>query len=250
MRCFIHFEIVQLHVDAKFLAGDELRVHLRPHFGGAEHKLAGANLLERNGLDLVGQNQRAGGKRIVVIARHGQCRADDPDVAAIHVFDDDVQAVAARPQGHCLLINGMKFQRGFQERIREVSADRIFKGLHHAAGKRSNPAEDVQCGRVHTVLILEGELAIGNLDGNGNQHGIAGDAQKVIPVVELYLVPHNSRGDDGFQILVLDFRRALNLGIELKPVEFVHAGGLAAQTLPEVRAVGVGEPVGLVGHAH
>src|SRR6516164_10281386 len=56
----VRFQVINLHVDAKTVGRGEIGLKPRPDFGGAQHKLAGADLLGGNMLDLVGKDQRAG----------------------------------------------------------------------------------------------------------------------------------------------------------------------------------------------
>src|SRR5512135_1677384 len=51
---FVALQVVNLEIDAELVGGGKVRLQARPHLGRAQHKLAGADLLGGNVLDLVG----------------------------------------------------------------------------------------------------------------------------------------------------------------------------------------------------
>src|SRR6202020_3231134 len=149
----------------------------RNNFRRAQHELAGADLLRRNVLELaaIGDDQRAGFELVVFKARNLEARIHDADVAALHVFNDDVEAVESGTQWHSLLVDRLELQRLLVEALREVAADWIFKSLHDAAGQRTDATEHVERGGIDAVLRGERQAADRNLYRDRHQYRARGD---------------------------------------------------------------------------
>ena len=103
---------------------------------------------------------------------------------------------------------------------------------------------------MNAVFCLEGELAVGNLYGDGDEDRVVGDLQVIGAPVEVHLIADDARGHYRFQVLELDFGRLLDFGVELKAVELVHAGRRPTERGGKVRAVRAREAIRLRSHAH
>ena len=110
MSLVVGLEVVYLHVDAELLVGPEIAIQARHNFRRAEDELPSSDLFGGNVLELVAvsDDQRAGFQSIVFKLRNLKARVDYPDVPALYVFDDDVQAVEARTKRNGFLIDGLK----------------------------------------------------------------------------------------------------------------------------------------------
>src|SRR5262249_43991682 len=158
----------------------------------------------------------------IIIPGHSQAVVHRTNVSALHVFEYEVQPVEAWAQRHGLLINGLQFQRLLEQAIREVAAHGLFKGLYNAAGKRGHAAENIDNRRVDSFFGLERKLVVGNLDGDGNQHGVVRNLEIIGAPVEVHLVADDAVSHYGFQVLELDLGWLLNLGKEFQAVELIH----------------------------
>ena len=75
--------------------------------------------------------------------------------------------------------------------------------------------------RSHAVFVLEGDVAVLDLDRDRNQHGVAGDLHEVRAHVEGHQVDADLVADDFFQVLELDGRGGLQLGELLEAVKLL-----------------------------
>jgi len=91
-RCFakdvVGFQVVELEEDAQiFCVGVAVR-EPRTDFVCAEDELAEANFSRGHGLNLIGEDERAGIERAFFILRHAESGSDYADVTGFLVFDD------------------------------------------------------------------------------------------------------------------------------------------------------------------
>src|SRR5258708_38633372 len=76
---------------------------------------------------------------------------------------------------------------------------------------------------MHAIPIAESHLLILDLNRDGHQDRIAGNAHEVGAIVEVYLIADDSRTDNLFEIRELNRRRLLYLYKLLEPGEFILA---------------------------
>ena len=121
MRLLVGLQVVNLHVNAELFGVPEFGIEPRHDFGGAEHELAGADLLRRHVLELaaVGHDQRAGFELVVFKARNLQTRVLRRRRFRSYVLDYDVQPIQSWTQRNCLLINRLQLQRLLVQAFRE-----------------------------------------------------------------------------------------------------------------------------------
>src|SRR5580658_5208688 len=99
-----------------------------------------------------------------------------PTAIAVHVLNYDVQAIAILADAqrqrfpvHRRILGGLGQQFHWH-----IDLHRILKGLYDLARERSHAPEDVDRTALHTVLVLESDVAVLDLNGDWNQHRIAG----------------------------------------------------------------------------
>src|SRR5229473_8449624 len=76
---------------------------------------------------------------------------------------------------------------------------------------------------MHAVPIAEGHLLVLDLNRDGHQDRIAGNAHEVGAIVERDLIADDSRADNLFEIRELNRGRLLDLHKLLEPGEFIFA---------------------------
>src|ERR1700690_3105741 len=171
---------------------------------------------------------------------------------SINVFNDDSEAISilADAQWHSLPVDRGIFGGLGQQLNGNVDLNGIFEGLYDLAGQSGDAPEDIDRAAHDTVLVLEGDVAVLDLDSDGNQHGIAGDLHEVGPDVERHQVDADFVGNDFFQILELDRRSGLQLGKLFQTLKLIGLQVVAHWPLAELLDSAVGEAAGLVGHTH
>ena len=145
-------------------------------------------------LKLIRENKRARIQLFVRVARHGKPGVHDAYVSALNVLDDDIQTIEARTEGHSFLINRLQLKRLLEQGIRKILRHRIFESLNDAASQGADAHKNVHGGRMDAILRLKVELAVGHLDGDGNQHGVIGYLHEIRAPSELELIADDSRG--------------------------------------------------------
>src|SRR6266481_2900369 len=250
VRLVVGLQVINLQVNAKPVGGGGSIIQTRPDLRGTQHELSRSDLLRGNTLDLIGKNQRAGFQLVIVVPRHLQARVDDADISALHVLDHQIQTVEARAQRNGLLINRLELQGLLVKRIRKITAHGIFKRLYDTARERAYATEYIEHCGMNSILGLKGELAVGDLHGDGHEHRVIRHLQVIGAPSEMHLIPDDARGYYRFEILKFYLRWFIDLGVELQPAEFVHAGWLTTHGRRQIRAVGTREAVGFRRHAH
>ncbi len=86
------------------------------------------------------------------------------------------------------MVDGREIQRGLEKGLRKVAGDQIFERLHDNATGRSDAAIKIQNGGVDALFGLKAKVAIGYLDGDGDEDGAAGDAKKIGAIVHVNIV--------------------------------------------------------------
>src|ERR1700733_12874303 len=171
---------------------------------------------------------------------------------AVYVFYRDVEAVAVLAD---LKRQRFPVDRGIlgcfgKELDGDVNLNRIFKGLNDLAGQCGDSAEDVDRTALDAVLVLEGDVAVFNLDSNRNQNRVAGYAHKVGANIERHEVVSDFAGDDFFQIFELNGRGCLKFGKLLEAVELLGLQVLVERTSAQLLQAAISEAVDLARHAH
>src|ERR1700722_10577259 len=129
----VDFEVVDLQENAHLVAGAEVGVNARADFHVAEDELAEADVVGGDALNLVGQDQGAGGKAVVFEARNRQASIDHADVAVVGVLQNDVQTVEARRERNRFLINRSGSERLLERGGGHVAPYRILESVDDAA---------------------------------------------------------------------------------------------------------------------
>src|ERR1035438_10807836 len=169
---------------------------------------------------------------------------------SVDVLNDDIKTVSilADPQRHSLPVDRGILGCLGQQLNGNVDLNGIFEGLDDLAGQSGDAAEDIDCAALDAVLILERDVAVLDLDGDGYQHGIAGDLHEVGPDVERHQVNADLMGNDFFQVLELDCGRGLQLGKLFQALELIGLQRVAHWPLAQLLNSAVGETGGLTGH--
>ena len=82
-------------------------------------------------------------------------------------------------------------------------------------------SEDVDCATLNAVLVLEGHVAVLDLDRDRHQHRVAGNLHEISPHIKRHQVDVDFVADDFFEILELDRRGSLQFGKLLEAIEFL-----------------------------
>src|SRR5579864_7795606 len=250
MSLGINLEIVNLQENAHLSAFVEGGIEFRTDLEISEDKFPQADIARRNLLNLVRQDKGAGAKLIVLEARNLQTSVDHAQIAAIGVFQNNVEPIEAGTQRQSLLVNVVPLQILLHERVRRIGRDSVFEGLDYAAADTGDAREQVQRGNLHAVLVLEAHVLVGNLNGDGNEIRVVGDAQEIGMAVKVDLVRGHPRIHHFLEIFEFDGRRRLNLGIEIQTAEFVLAFELPSEALCVMGAVSILEALRFRSHAH
>src|ERR1035438_9984820 len=162
---------------------------------------------------------------------------------SVNVFNDDIEAISilADAQRDSLPVDRGIFGGLGQQLNGNIDLNGIFEGLYDLAGQSGDAPEDIDRAAHDTVLVL---------DGDGYEHGIAGDLHEVGPDVERHQVDADFVGNDFFQILELDRRSGLQLGKLFQTLKLIGLQVVAHWPLAELLDSAVGEAAGLVGHTH
>ena len=218
--------------------------------GFPDHEHSPPHLPVGKFLDAVGQDETAGGQPVVLILGHHDTDVLRPHVAALQVLEDQLQLVAAGTQGHGTLIEGFSGKGLLEQGVRNVLDDRILEDLNHPPRDGGHPAEDVDLSPANSLLVLEGHILVEQLDGDGRQHGIFGDPQKVGSGVEGEQVVGNLGVDHGLQVGELDLGGALQGRILGEALELIVPPAPAAGGGAQCHPGRIGEAVRLAGHSH
>src|SRR5579859_287421 len=250
MSLGINLEIVNLQENAHLSAFVEGGIEFRTDFEVSEDKFPQADITRRNFLNLIRQDKGAGAELIILEARNLQTSVDHAQIAAIDVFQNNVEPIEAGTQRQSLLVNVVSLQILLHERVRRIGGDGVFERLDHAPADTGHASEQVQRGNLHAVLVLEAHVLVGNLNGDRNQIRIIGDSQEIGMAVKVDLVRGHARIHDRREILEFHRRRRLNLGIEIQAAKLVLAFKLPSERLCVMSAISVLEALGLGSHAH
>src|SRR6266849_5917795 len=71
-----------------------------------------------------------------------------------------------------------------QQFHRHIDLHRVFKGLYDLARERRHAPEDIDGAALYSVLVLESDVAVLDLNRDGNQHRVTGNLQEVRPHIE------------------------------------------------------------------
>src|ERR1035441_5300636 len=107
----------------------------------------------------------------MVFAEVGNHDGVAPTAGAItvDVLNDDIKTVSilADAQRYSLPVDRGILGCLGQQFNGNVNLNRIFEGLDDLAGQSGDAAEDIDCAALNAVLILERDVAVLDLDGDG-----------------------------------------------------------------------------------
>src|SRR5207247_6663462 len=132
MSLLIQCQIVDLEVNSHRLSSVKAVLKIRINLGPSYHEWASSHLFQRKLLNIVGQNNAAGGQFILFISWNAESFVDSSHVTTIEILEHQLQFIETRTQGNCLLVPRRFFQRLLEQRLRCVHAHDIFKYLCHA----------------------------------------------------------------------------------------------------------------------
>src|SRR5246127_3275347 len=258
VRLLVHSEIIDLHPEIEFLIAVALEdsrlavggAHARTNLHGTDHKTAAADLRGRNLLHLVGNDEAGGGKFVFGIFRNCDAPAVDALAVAIHIFDSDVKLVVAGTERHGLPVDRCVLGGTRQQLGGHIDLDGVFERLNNLVGERGELAVDIDGAALDAFFIDEGDVAISRLNGDGNQHRIAGHFNEVRADVKRHRVEDDFGIDLFGQIRELDFGRLLEFGELFEPVELLGLEHAALRANAKALKSAAVEAGGLVGHAH
>src|SRR5271167_2756721 len=117
---------------------------------------------------------------------------------SVDVLDYDIEPVTilADAQWDSLPVDRGIFRSLGQELNRHIDLHRFLEGLNDFPSQSGDASKDVDGATLNAVLVLEGHVAILDLDRNRNQHGIAGDLHKVGPDIEGHQIDADLVADD------------------------------------------------------
>jgi len=184
----VQLQVVKLKKNAQLVGAQEFLAEARADSVSVENELACAGLTGGDSFDLVGEDQGTGVELVIFEVRDTQRSVENAQTAAKGVFDDEVEAVEAGTERNGLLVNGKQIHRRLEKGLRKVAGDKIFESLDDDATGRGDAAVETQGGGMHALCQLKAKVAIGDLNGDGHEDGIAGDAKKIGAVVHVNIV--------------------------------------------------------------
>ena len=137
MRLRIQAQVIDLHIDAKVLLTGEPVVHSGTHPRPADHERPGPHLPHGKLLDLVCEDQGAGGKLFIVEPRHLNSQFHRTHMAVDVILDHDAQLVAPRPQRQDLLVDRLGPHIIGKVMLRNVQSRAFLKGIYDPASQRA-----------------------------------------------------------------------------------------------------------------
>src|SRR5437899_8067415 len=254
----VHTEIIDLHPEIQLLIAVALEdgrlavggTDARTNLHGADHKTAAADLRGRNLLHLVG-NDEAGSRQLVFgIFGNRDAPTVDALAIAVHVFHCDVKLVVAGAERHRLPVDGCVLGGARQQLGGHIDLHGVFERLNNLVGERGELAVDVDGSALDAFFVDEGDVAIPHLDGDGNQDRVARHFHKVRAYVKGHRIEDDFGVDLFGEIRELDFRRLLQFGELLEPVELLGLEHGALRTNAKALESAAVEAGGLVGHTH
>src|SRR5271156_720375 len=116
---------------------------------------------------------------VVFKSRNGKPSIYHAYVSVIYVLQHDIEAIEARAQRYGLLINRRDSLSLLQQSRRNITFDRVLKGLHNSAAECADAPEQIHSGGVPSLFFLKTQLPRRYLHGNRNQNRLRCDAQEI-----------------------------------------------------------------------
>ena len=127
---------------------------------------------------------------------------------------------------------------------------RVLEGLSDAPAKGCDSSEDIHCAALHSIFVLEGDIAVLYLKGYGNQHRIAGHFHKVSAHIKGHQIHADLVAHHFFQVLELDSGRLAQLGKLLQTIKLLRLQVLVEGAGAEPLHATPSKAVDFAPHAH